>query len=226
MFKRSLTQMSYVLCSLLLLMNSKRGMSQPLIYLQSKTLTLILVVCPQTFSFIKQGSHEMNLFNGQVLFQIPIYFYKDKDFNIPISLTYNSSGFMPNQREGIIGLGWSMAAGASIARVVNGVPDDYYIAPNRPNGLLYGIRNNLQIKSVTKSSIFNLTVGTIPADFFWNIGGCEAESDLFSFNVPGLSGRFYIENNGEVRTIGSKPFKVDLSGVGIQIKSGSHQVML
>ncbi|MBS1750630.1 MAG: RHS repeat protein [Bacteroidetes bacterium] len=214
--------MSYVLCSLLLLMNSKRGMSQPSDLLAKQDPYFnTSSLSPQTFSFIKQGSHEMNLFNGQVLFQIPIYFYKDKDFNIPISLTYNSSGFMPNQREGIIGLGWSMAAGASIARVVNGVPDDYYIAPNRPNGLLYGIRNNLQIKSVTKSSIFNLTVGTIPADFFWNIGGCEAESDLFSFNVPGLSGRFYIENNGEVRTIGSKPFKVDLSGVGIQIKSGS-----
>lgn len=177
---------------------------------------------PQSNGFIKQGNHTMNLFNGQILFQIPIYTFKDKDFNIPISLTYNSSGFMPNQREGIVGLGWSLNAGAGITRVVNGVPDDCEKRnnPDLPNGLLYGVRNNLAIKFTHKDSIFELKAGTIPGNLCWNIGSCEAEPDLYSINVPGLSGKFYIENNGQARTIGNKPFKVDLSGVGIQLHLG------
>ncbi|MCO5239979.1 MAG: DUF5977 domain-containing protein [Chitinophagaceae bacterium] len=225
MYKNYLGTPQRILFLLLFLMSSTGSISQPavteVISDQDAYITG-MSMSPQSYSFMKQGNHTMNLFNGQVLFQIPIYTYKDKDFNIPISLTYNSSGFMPNQREGIIGLGWSLNAGGGITRIVNGVPDDCTKALELrlSNGLLYGIRNNLEIKSVSKSSIFDLTVGTIPLDGAWNIGGCEAEPDLFNINVPGLSGRFYIENNGEIRTIGNKPFKVDLSGVGIQSHFG------
>ncbi len=180
------------------------------------------LMSPQAFSFTKYGGHKVSLSTGQIWVDIPIYSYNDNNFNIPVYIAYNSPGFMPNQREGIVGLGWSLNAGGAITRVVNGVPDDSYNFQDiggyyQLNGLLYGIKNNLAIKTTSKSNIFNLSAGSVSQNLYWNIGTCEAEPDLFSFNVPGLSGKFYIENNGEVRTIGNKPFKIDLSGVGIQL---------
>lgn len=152
--------------------------------------------------------------------QVPIYTYKDSDFEIPIFLRYNSSGFQPSQREGIVGLNWSLNAGGVITRTVNGVPDDTQASRTTSNyeldGLFYGVKNNLAVKNTSKTSIFNLSVGTIESNGYWHIGFCEVEPDLFTFNVPGLSGKFYIQNNGEVKCVGSKPFKVDLSGVSIQ----------
>ncbi|MBX3241949.1 MAG: hypothetical protein KIT80_13255 [Chitinophagaceae bacterium] len=179
------------------------------------------LMSPQSFSFNKYGGHQMSLSTGQVNVQVPVYTYKDNNFEIPIYIAYGSSGFMPNQREGIVGLGWTLNAGGAITRVVNGVPDDSHSVQNpfgyyQLNGLLYGIKNNLAIKSASKANILNLSAGTTSINLFWHIGTCEAEPDYFNFNVPGLSGKFYIQNNGEIRTLGNKPFKVNLSGVGMQ----------
>lgn len=187
------------------------------------------LMAPQSFSFTKYGGHTPLLSTGELNLQIPIYTYRDADFQIPISLGYGSAGFMPNQREGTIGLGWHLnGGGGAVTRIVNGVPDDtrssrtlhgYYDL----DGLLYGIKNNLAVKSTSKANIFNLTAGTIETNWYWHIGYCEVDPDLFSFNVPGLSGKFYLENNGEVRCVGSKPFRVDLTGVAIQYMNGNAQ---
>jgi len=136
-------------------------------------------------------------------------------------LRYNSPGFRPNKREGIVGLGWNLGAGGAITRVINGVADETHTIPtldNRSlNGLYYGIKANLGIKGEKSKDIFELTSGKINQNTLrWNIDGCEVDPDVFFFNVPGLSGKFYIQNNGVVKCIGNKPFKVNLSGFSIQ----------
>src|SRR5690554_5199367 len=77
------------------------------------------LLSPQAFGFTEKGNQKVSLFTGKSGTTIPVYTYQDNDFNIPIFLEYNMSGFIPNQREGIIGLGWHLNAGGAITRIVN-----------------------------------------------------------------------------------------------------------
>ncbi len=179
------------------------------------------LLSPQTFEFAKQGGNPISYFSGESGFKVPVYKYQDRDFNIPINLGYSSGGFSPNKRDGIVGLNWFISGGGVITRQVHGVADEragMWSDPTSPlAGLYWGIKNSTIVPATSKDNIFNLTVGDVPSSFFWNIDHCEVEPDDFTFNGPGLEGgRFFIENTGAVRTIGNKPYKIDLSNFATQ----------
>ena len=69
------------------------------------------------------GKVNSNLHTGRVALNIPLYHYKDPDFDLPISLTYSSGGNRPNERSGILGPGWTLNAGGSINIDIKGIPD-------------------------------------------------------------------------------------------------------
>jgi YD repeat-containing protein len=185
------------------------------------------LLSPQSFGFTEQGNQKVSLFTGKSGTTIPVYTYQDKDFYMPIFLEYNMSGFIPNQREGIVGLGWHLNAGGAITRIVNGRPDEAKGEPGSlnyiPHGHYYGIKNSYSIKTKSLQSIFDLSAGTVNLQWYWNVGDCEVNPDLFSFSMPGFSGRFYIQNNGDVKCDGNKPFKVDLSGFNTQYMDGNPE---
>lgn len=79
---------------------------------------------PQSMNFMKYGNTPVNLFTGTLSMNIPIYTYKDKDFELPISIGYASTGFTPNIPTGQLGIGWFLNAGGCVSREVKGVPDD------------------------------------------------------------------------------------------------------
>jgi hypothetical protein len=208
------------------------------VYSQDKYVNFLT---PQSYEFIRYGNTPVSYFTGEANVQIPIYTYKDKDFEIPIFLSYNSSGFIPNKREGIVGLNWFLNAGGVLTRNINGQPDDQkglptQMNPTIPHGLYYGIKNNLAISSATKSSIFNFVSGTVInntgtttttsggtiVDDEWVIGGCELQSDDYNFTMPGHAGRFVLENNGNVHCLGKENDKVDLTEMGITSYSASN----
>jgi len=175
---------------------------------------------PQSADFVRYGNAPISYFTGQADVKIPLYTYKDADFEFPIYAAYNSSGFIPNKRDGIIGLNWFLGVGGVITRTINGVADDRqgYQDGNVPHGLLYGIRNNLGVQSVSRTGVFNdPSLGDVNSGYFWTIGGgCELEPDKFTFSMPGYNGSFFLQNDGTVRVEGNKPLKVDLSGVSDQ----------
>ena len=55
---------------------------------------------------------------------IPIYNFKYKDFELPISLSYHASGIKVNDISTAVGLNWNLNAESSIFRTVNGRPDE------------------------------------------------------------------------------------------------------
>lgn len=80
---------------------------------------------PEASSVAKYGEISgCNLYTGTVGYSIPIYTYSDKDFNIPIVLSYASNGYKPNVQTGILGLGWYLSTGWSVTREVQGIMDD------------------------------------------------------------------------------------------------------
>jgi hypothetical protein len=184
---------------------------------------------PQTYEFVKYGNLPVTHFNGEADVSIPVYTYSDQDFKLPIYLGYNASGFIPAKREGIAGLNWYINHGGGvITRKVNGWPDERTgmptTIPTELHGYYYGIKNGI-VTAKTKTELFEFTAGgVVTPSLYWNIGGCEMEPDDFVFNIPGYSGKFFIENTGKVKTSGNKPFKVDLSNFAIQPSGTTTEV--
>ena len=52
------------------------------------------------WEFLKYGNTPVNLYTGTISLTVPLYHYKDKDFDIPLSLTYASNGWCPNRFTG------------------------------------------------------------------------------------------------------------------------------
>lgn len=88
--------------------------------------TKISAIQQQVWSFMKYNKHNPSLYTGTVKESIPIYTYKDPDFEIPISINYSSNGYMPNNQASSVGLGWFLAAGGYIIRDIEGVRDDNF----------------------------------------------------------------------------------------------------
>lgn len=79
---------------------------------------------PDVWSMIKYGDANINHYTGTLGLSIPVYTYKDSDFEIPVSIDYASNGFQPGTDTGVLGMGWYLNVGGTITREVRGIRDD------------------------------------------------------------------------------------------------------
>ncbi len=70
------------------------------------------------------GGSYVNMYTGAASYAINLYTYKDRDFTIPISISYNGDGFIPERNPGCVGTGWFLNVGGVITREVRGLPDE------------------------------------------------------------------------------------------------------
>ena len=158
-----------------------------------------------TWNFIKQGDIGANLHTGTVNLSIPVYTYKDNDFEIPITLDYSSNGLICNMRAGILGPDWVLNAGGSISIEINGMQDfsgteyaasfyEYHLAENPSRNGSYWRYTNLASQSVTVGALSpeiiyvpdsSKTIVNITDKY-------DAEPDIFHFNFMGYSGSFHL----------------------------------
>jgi YD repeat-containing protein len=186
--------------------------------------SILRIPSPQTYNFIKYGNIPISGFTGESNVKIPIYVFKDNDFELPIYLGYNSSGFIPNMRDGVVGLNWYLNAGGAIIREVKGVPDEKQAesstSNNNPGGYYCAIKEG-GLSSLTKDEILNLSfndanLATTGYLYKGTNSYYELQPDKFTFSIPGFNGSFIIGNDGQAKCKGDKPFSVDLSQFTIQ----------
>ncbi|MBQ7750987.1 MAG: hypothetical protein IJR77_07200 [Bacteroidales bacterium] len=80
---------------------------------------------PGVASMIKYGEDfALNLNQGTLGLQIPIYDYSDERFSLGVSLGYSGGGYRPNSSSGPCGMGWNLVCGGAITREVRGIPDE------------------------------------------------------------------------------------------------------
>lgn len=166
---------------------------------------------PETWMFMKYGGQRPNLYTGTVQVTIPLYNYKDKDFEIPITLSYASNGYLPNVQASSVGLGWMLHAGGFITQEKNGKDD------------LDGSGYLSYIKEVPSSnrrlmSRISITQEGAPVIRHTDASGrtkeYETTPDIFSFNFCGHSGKFVITHAGIKVFNTARPsgeYKVDIS---------------
>lgn len=142
---------------------------------------------PQTWAFIRYGSNPVDYYTGKAMVNVPIYTYKDNDFELPISVSYVSEGFVPSRQTGILGLNWFLNCGGAISREIVGIPDDR---------IYEGLSGFLNGSPASDESIMNLTAGNINSTLTaYQVNGRETTSDIYHFNFLGHSGTFHFDGN-------------------------------
>ena len=136
----------------------------------------LLPVSPNAASLGAYGQVAVNLYTGRINPSIPIYQVKVKDFELPISINYNSNGLKVSEIPTRVGLGWSLSAGGVITRNMIGVPDE------TANG--YSGANS--IGSIIEAN----AVYTDEELKYFQEGTWDTGADEFYFNFLGHSGKF------------------------------------
>lgn len=181
------------------------------------------VVLPntQTYDFIKHGTIGTSLYTGTVNYSIPVYTYKDKDFELPVSLDYASNGYKPNSRGGDVGVGWTLNVGGCITREVKGIPDekmrmttslssptillDEFKTIDYRGFLLLHKTNILESQYEEYDYVFD---GFNNVAFYKptiNNIGYELTPDIYYFNFLGISGYFHLWYNNEIKVYCNDP---------------------
>jgi YD repeat-containing protein len=162
------------------------------------------VLSPNAASLGIYGNIPVSHFTGTPDITISLHEVIVGNYTLPVSLNYHPSGIRPDQHPGWVGLGWSLQAGGLITREVKDAPDEYD-NPKYELGKQVGYYYNYDVLN---------TPSWNHRDYLRSIAQNEETSlkdkapDEFSFNIPGYTGKFYLNHNGEWVVQCSKPVKV------------------
>lgn len=167
----------------------------------------------QTAEFVQYGNIGMNLYNGLLDLNIPLFDYKDPAFELNASIQYLSDGFKPGRRPSVVGNNWILNIGGSITRNVVGTPDD--VRQNQNSGLLAAIRDG-QFKQYSKEDLFNIKVAFATQNRLYAETEYDMSPDIFDFNFGRHKGRFIIDNAGNAKCLSGGGYKINLSEMAVQ----------
>lgn len=182
----------------------------------------------ESWQLTRQGNLSPSLYTGAMQWTLPLYTYKDPDFELPIALEYFYDGFKPREATGSVGLGWALNAGGVITREVRGLRDEHVFIKDDDHEYIYGYyyawKQSLNINSGSKFSLLrdNLHYADgidygdmtfmemLSEDLPGNTLMCRAtaynerydiEPDIFRFNFCGHSGEFRFGNDGAIQVL-------------------------
>lgn len=132
-----------------------------------------------SYNFATYGNVKLSNNSGSLTHNIPLYTIKEKDIEMPISLTYSSNGVRVDEMAGVAGVGWSLNAGGVITCVLRDKPDE-----TTPFWQL-------------EPTDFTLQDGAAAVDIVKNSSSVDTQRDWYYFNINGLSGAFYKDQQGD-----------------------------
>jgi hypothetical protein len=138
---------------------------------------------PEAEAFEKYGNTAVNLYSGTPDINIPLHTFKGREYNVPLSVTYDATGIKVEQIATNVGLGWNLTFGGRISRIANGNPDDVGYGPYTDDNL------DGMIQTVLDFGIDGIPFMDYLYDFMTPIanGTKDTQLDYYSLNVPGIS---------------------------------------
>lgn len=125
---------------------------------------------------------------GTSSFSIPITSLSEGTISTGLSLTYHSAGIRVAEISSPIGLGWHLNGGGIISRTIQALPDD-----------------DLDKGFYHKGGELNTGAGHVAET---TGGNRDSESDIYSYNFGGISGKFVFNNIGNIRLIPENDIKI------------------
>jgi len=172
-------------------------------------------------------------FTGTAVVSLPLAAATAPGLTVPVSLNYAATGVQVEDEGNIVGVNWGLQAGYSIRREVRGLPDDALVTSSTENR--YGwLRYDAGSPTVALSQ-----VPAVPSVI--NAAGCDAtveqpawsqleqlgslhdsggnlhkmydtEPDIFYYTLPGHSGKFVFDAQGQAHTIPYDPITITGNG--------------
>lgn len=173
----------------LVLLTSLIGKAQDAPYVKDFVQNII-PPSPTAGTMSTYGNLPLNGSSGGASYNLPLYSISSGDISLPISLNYYSSGVQVDALAGVVGMDWNLSAGGAISRVVKDFPDElgnrwYPASPDWGN-----TSHEVMMKNLARES------------------GFDGEQDWFSFNVNGISGSFYFDENLNVNLSSDSNVKI------------------
>lgn len=159
----------------------------------AQELPKILPPSPNAAALGKYGQVPVGLFTGTPQVNIPLYTFNSGSLSIPLALNYSSNGIRVDELPSNVGLGWSLQAGGVITRVIMDDADETKTVP---------IPENFP-GSYTQEALDYINNAMRSED------GYDTLSDMYSFNVNGFSGKFYLNEDRTPVLINPSPVLIE-----------------
>ncbi len=165
------------------------------------------------------------MYTGTPSIEVPLWTVVEHDISHEVKLTYNVNNTQPDGFKGKFGIGWEMYAGGAITRELRGLPDDFGFNDSR-KGWFYETPADLSVAGVIGSfgNTADLSASTCTDEIadFNAIKGfnyvVDTEPDVFSYNIPGYSGKFVFDNVLNIRMIPYQDIKIDYTTLRLTIR--------
>jgi hypothetical protein len=154
---------------------------------------------PNAAALMKFTDVPVNGSTGIPGISVPIYSYKGNNgLGFNISLDYHAGGTRVEEVASDVGIGWALNAGGQVARVMRGMPDDFY-----PYG--YFNLGSLQPASQILDDYQHLRTA-VAENIYKNL--LDGQSDIYSYSINNKSGKFIFGLDGTVALIPQSKIQV------------------
>jgi YD repeat-containing protein len=179
---------------------SLQGFSTP-----PELLNKITPLSPAAASIGLYGDVPVSLYTGIPDISIPIYEIQVGSFKFPISLSYHASGMRVDDVASSVGASWSLNAGGVINRNLRGILDEKMIEGYKSS------ETRQAIETIT-SETASLAEKSNASNKLWG-ESFDTDSDIFTFNFPNGSGKFFLDPLGNYYFLPVKnKYKIEYSG--------------
>jgi hypothetical protein len=146
---------------------------------------------PTAASIAQYGELPVSYYTGSLNLSIPLHNAQGRSLEVPISLSYNSSGCKVDALASWVGDGWAAQAGGVISRTLRGMEDE------RPGVGYWAMDDSIPDAFPNQSDFLQWQ----PSDARKRDlaeGFYDAQPDMFSFNFLNYAGKFMIAPDGKV----------------------------
>ena len=145
-------------------------------------------VSPEALAYGKYADIPVSEHTGTANVTVPISTVSSGSLTLPIFLQYHTAGLQVGTPASSVGLGWNLSAGGMISRTIRGLSDDiankgYYFQGHQ---IIYPTNQNSLV---------------------WEL---DSEPDVFTYNFPGYSGKFFFDKNKVAHTVPKTDLKISV----------------
>jgi len=150
---------------------------------------------PEIAELSRYSDVKSSMFTGAANVNIPLYEFETGSIKTQVSLAYSNNGLKVSDIPSRVGMGWNLIAGGVISRTVHDEPDEKgdKLAP-------------INFATETNPSVY---LGYLRAATQYEY---DTERDIYSINAPGISGKFYFDDQNVPRLVSHSNIKVSYVG--------------
>ncbi|MDR2651092.1 MAG: hypothetical protein LBC68_02080, partial [Prevotellaceae bacterium] len=169
---------------------------------------------PNAASLGKYGDIPVSLYTGTPMIRIPLHSMNERGVQLDINLNYDASGVRVASVPGWVGQNWSLSCGGIITRTVKGTTcDEMDWSNTNTNGTTQGYYykyNTLNTSNWSNASNLKQIVENTWSPSLQNYFA-DLEPDVFTFNFMGMTGKFFLSQDGKWKVLSESNLKVEIN---------------